>query len=655
VSVLAELGGWIRFAALVGGPGLAAAFALFPDGLRRPGFHGVALALGPPLLGASTALALGMGVPLAAAAHVVLIPAAALTATGFARRSRKPRGPIAPFEVGPFIAAAAVALLCAAIPAAFEWWRVSSDAWTHEGVVRTLVRDGVPPGDPWYAGLTLRYAWIYHAAVAALEIPGGPDRFALMAGLAVVSVTATLLSASDLAALWNPGARGWTLLLLVLGLNALFPAFLPLHLLRALTGDVRGLEAVSGVFDLTPFGWDRVGAFLRSLGGQDFFLNKFLVATPLSLALACYTAWLEAVARAIEEARPANTHVLAAGLLAAGGGLLHPVVGLHLAALVGLAGAASLLALSGDTGRRALAVLFGSAFGLVPVAWFVLTFVRTGEGGHAGLPFDLAPLKLLGLATCLALGLAFGIRRLGHDFRAGGAARWRTFLVLGSLAVAAVIRLPGPSPFFTVDKFAYLAWIPLALASGPAFARFVCARTVPVRFALVVLLFLPVNGLALASRVTDPRVSSRQPWDWPDFLWLRRTLPEDAVLLVPPRDIDLGVFAQRDQYDGIAGDAQLRGYAEAEIGARQALVAQVFAEGTLSEAQRRRLAALGRPVYAVWIEGSDPMWRDMPGQWSRESAPPAPLPARWKLLGHEVYRGHDLRVVEIVSPLGGTR
>ena len=650
MEALAHAAGWFRFVLLAVAPGYAVAFALFPDGARRPGFHGLALALGPPLLGTTTSIALFAGCPAPAASFSVVVAATIFGLIGLGRRRRARVGAEEALDPTGFAVAGAVALVCAAYPFAFEWWRISSDAWAHEGVVRAILREGLPPGDPWYAGLTLRYAWVYHVAAAALDGAGGPDVFAVMAGFSVLAAAATVLAAAAVAALWNPGAQGWTLALLILGLNALFPLFLPLQAIRAVSGEVRGLAALRDVFDLQPFGWDRVGAFLRGFGGQDFFLNKFLVATPLAPALACFAAWLATMTGALREARLSMARAAAAFLLVACGGLMHPVVGLDLAALVGVLGVASFVLFRGDGRRRLVGMLLASGLGILPVAWFVLTFVRTGEGGHGGLPFDLAPFKLLGLGTCLALGLGVAGRGLVRDLTGGDEARLRALVVFAALAVALAIRLPGPSPFFTVDKFSYLVWIPLALAAGGAFAQFLRARRPAVRVLLVVLLFAPVNGLALLARLADPGVTIRQPWQRADFRWMRAELPADAVLLVPPRDIDIGVFAQRGQYYGIDSDAQLRGYAPEDLAARRGLIERVFSKGVLSVEDARRLADLGRPVYAVWTDHAADFWRRTPGAWSDPAE--GPPPPGWERLGRIVHVGVDLQILEIVPPRG---
>lgn len=111
-----------------------------------------------------------------------------------------------------------------------------------------------------------------------------------------------------------------------------------------------------------------------------------------------------------------------------------------------------------------------------------------------------------------------------------------------------MIRIPGPSSFFTIDKFAYFVWIPLALTAGAGLERLLARQGRAMRIAIVVLFFVPVTGLALASRVFDPHAGVRQPWDMPGLVWMRAHLPADAVVLVPYGDPVTSNFTGRDQY-----------------------------------------------------------------------------------------------------------
>jgi hypothetical protein len=169
-------------------------------------------------------------------------------------------------------------------------------------------------------------------------------------------------------------------------------------------------------------------------------------------------------------------------------------------------------------------------------------------------------------------------------------------------------------------------WIPLAIAAGPAFAEFMNARRPVMRALLAVLLFLPVNGLVFASRMADPHNAARMPFDLPGFKFLREQTPRDAVLLVQRGDWESSGFAERDQYFSYGHPAVQLGYDLDEIAARDDLERRLFATGRLTDADRTRLAALGRPVYLVWADFRDPMWRWTPGVLARFQAPAGAKP-----------------------------
>ena len=515
----------------------------------------------------------------------------------------------------------------ALFPALSEWWRIYSDAWTHSGIVRAIEVAGVPPLDPGFAGVPLQYAWIYHAFVAGARVMAGADVYLLMALLAAFALATVVLCAGGIAAGMDRSAVGWTLGLLVLGMNATFPLFLPVQLAHAFTGEVRGWAEVSRLFSLWPLEWDRTGIFLRSLGGEDFFLDKFTVATPFALSLGAMTAWLACFRRWVDGGN--RSELVLGSLLTFAAGLMHPVVGLHLGAVSGLLFALVLVARRDSPGlmRRVPAWGITVLVGLLPVMLYTRSILGRSGGTHQEFPMDLTPLKLLGYVSCLGLGLWFARRPLQRMLRGSDAESAWALALLAAFVVALVVRLPGPSAFFTVDKFAYLVWIPLAITAGPAFAQFLSSRSRPAAAAIALLLFLPVNGLVFATRAADPHNHIRQPWDRATYAWLRAHTPANAVMLTPAADWETAQFAGRDQYFSLGHANVQLAYDLAEIAARSDLVDRLFRTGTLSAGDRARLGALGRPVYIVWTDFREPLWLTTPGTIARAGVALASRPA----------------------------
>jgi hypothetical protein len=626
-------------------PGYACVAWTRPKGASRALRLGTALALGPPIGGAVIALLMLAHLDTRAAAIALLVLGVGSLIASRLRRERNP----APAESrAAWWIAGAFALGTLLFPILSEWWRIYSDNWAHAGIVRVVEVGGVPPLDPGFAGVKLQYAWIYHAFVAGAHALIGVDVFAMMVLLEATALVAVILCAAGAISQAHGSTVTWTLLLLVLGLNALFPLFAPLLVVRAFLGDVRGMSELARQFDLTPLEWDKTGLFLRSLSGQDFFLDKFMVATPFALALAAFAGWIASFKRWLEGG--GRSELALGGSLTLAAGLMHPVVGVFLGASTILAFALA-FATRGDPGARARLLSWSIVvvLGLIPVVLYTATVLGGSGGTHRELPVDLAPLKILGYVSCLGLGLWFAARPLSKMAKGETAERGWALWVLAACVVALVSRLPGPSPFFTVDKLSYLVWIPLALVAGPAFASFMEARSVPARVALALLLFVPVNGLALMSRIADPHNAARQPFGLAGFAYLREHTPADAVLLVQLGDWESMGFGQRDQYFSLGHGAEQLGYDLAEIKARSALEEHLFRTGTLQPDDVARLARLHRPVYIVWADFRDPLWQHTPGTFARFQAPAGPKPA-FDPAFPVVFRSPELEVRAVPLP-----
>lgn len=349
----------------------------------------------------------------------------------------------------------------------------------------------------------------------------------------------------------------------------------------------------------------RATQLLHILGGEDCFLNKFMLPTPLALGLAAYAAFTTSLLRWLRSRDRGELLVAAGATLAAG--LMHPVIVLDLVPVtIGFAVLAIARPATFQLTRRSIVAWTAALLaGAVPAALYTARIMGGAGSSHRHVPFDLSPFKLLGLFSTLALGLLLAARpamRFAHD---GGEKRaWVLWLAL-QLGGAMLIRLPGP-PYYTVDKFAFLAWIPRAITAGPALAERLRRFGLATGMAILLAIFLPVNGLAIAGRIGDPLAAARQPWDLPGYVWMRAHLPADAVLLLPYGDPDTGAFTGRDQYFVDEILASQFGYSTQEVAARRAIVDSFFASDSLTPAQFAHLRTLGRPVYAVWTDFADP-------------------------------------------------
>ena len=129
------------------------------------------------------------------------------------------------------------------------------------------------------------------------------------------------------------------------------------------------------------------------------------------------------------------------------------------------------------------------------------------------------------------------------------------------------------------------------------------------RLALALLIVVPATALALGSHLGDRRAGWHQPWMRPALVELRTGLPRDALLVVPPGDLDTPVFLARDAFDMDKVDGAVRGYDPVELARRHALVDTLYragrvesragpCPGTHGAAGLRGLARPGKPWQA---------------------------------------------------------
>lgn len=594
---------------------------------------GLVLALSPLVGGAAVAVLAVCGVPWAGAFWAVVLGSALAAGLGLRRgRATPAEAAGAPAGAGPraaWIAAVAGLVVLGFGYATSEWWRIASDAWTHEPIVRALLAHGAPPLDPWYAGFRLQYAWLYHAWVAAAVASTGVDPFTWMSVLAVVSFVALALAAGDLVGRLHSPHAGGALAFVLLGLNgALFLTALAVAV-QAMVGKTAGPEVLARAFAGVGANADRTTDLLRWFGTQTWFGNKFAGATPLSTGLAGLVAWLAAFERRLAAPQVERGSALLVAVTAGAAALSHPVLFLYVGAMSVLTLAIAALgtaARRGETLPLAWHAAWPGLIGLVPAATY-FAGILAPSATHLGAPFDLSGPRVLGLVLCTLPALVFGAPVVRRWWMGNARERVWAALTLGALAFTLVLRLPGAWPFFTVDKTSYLLWIPWALAGGGAWAAWTHRAPRVVRVAAIVLVLLPATALSLASRALDPRAGIRQPWNDPGIAALRDGLPRDALLVVPPGDIDTPVFLARDTFDEDKIDGLVRGYDPAELATRHALVDTLYRAGRLEPALVTRLVATRRPVYVVWPDPGLAWEARTPGAGLRRFAALGAVPA----------------------------
>lgn len=599
-------------------PGWAAAGAL---GLREP-FARIGLAV---LLSALVTFACGVVSLLVtrgvgAAATLLTVVAAGLVARAlFARRGR----PVPPRLVPSWSAGlvAAWTLLVIGVYAANPELRFRVDGWFHGAVAARLLAVGLPPDDPYFAGLTLHYPWAWHVVLATTAQAGarfGVSAFDAMAGwsaLAALSLGAWLVvlgrawaGVAGLGAAAADRAGAAAVGLAVVGTNPLGGA---IWLGRGLLGHEGG--AVELARSLSAGATDAMLSTTWRLPHVSLAspVDKFLTPTAFGLAEASLLAF-GALALFIPAAAGWRRFALLAAVALAAL-VFHAASG---PAVLVVALAAALVA--GARGRAALGAWAVAA--AVAAPYLALTLGSWTDGRAAAAPrADMA----LAIVTVGGLILALAGREASRLPRVAAPARAWLVAALVFLALAAGVAMIQRNE----TKFLNLALLALA---APAAVAFVRLR--PAACAALLALTVPAHAIAVTGFVLDrgqdtPGRRVPAPALRAAYAWIgEHTRPGDVFLeAVPPGarepDRDLLVHGPRALLWGGPGYASNWGYPGAELGYRKA-AAEKLAVGPLdSDAVFDLVGKLprSRPTLYAVRRGVHPAAIRLPGggRWTR--------------------------------------
>lgn len=484
-----------------------------------------------------------------------------------------------------------------------EWIRVRSDAWYHAAITHEIALHGLPPQDPYFAGLELQYMWFYHCILVGLRSLWVPDPFTAMTLINAIALVGLGVAIADLSlALGRSEAEArraaWVA---PLGMGALFWILLPLRAARALVGDDRGSEALAGAFRLSPLDISTTRQFLSDFGSHPFFLNKFLVGTAYGLALAFFVLLFAAVVRYLRESRRGD--LFAAGFWLLGLLLLHPLVGV-IAVIAGAVALIGLCLLGHARGGIGLArmVPIGVAFlgsGLLALPY--LLAIRGARSSAQVAPIGFDPWISVALISSAGFGLIFGLpvlRRLWTEKNAG--TRFFCLAVAAIWGLAFFTRLPGPN---TADKFGFLTYLPLGIAAGWWTSR----HLVGLRgWVALILLLGPANLIGWAGYWGDRDRGTRSADERALHAWLADSTAADAVVIDLRERVGVPVLAQRRVYYGSRIYASQWGYDADEIRRRQRLADRSPAGGAPIDTTSWREAAVAvGPGLLLVVRGED--------------------------------------------------
>jgi hypothetical protein len=490
------------------------------------------------------------------------------------------------------------------LPLAHPWWRYWSDGWFHGAVVAQIAHAGIPPEDPYFAGLALQYMWIYHVLVLALSEASRISPMLVMSLVNLQALAGFALCSYLVAVLFRKhyGYGLFAMLTVVFGLNAVVWVFFPLKAMTAFTGHVRGWTELARRFSISPFDMWRARAILTIDANQTFMLNKFIVSTAFSLGL-CYLAafWYGLTLFLSRPSRLSGTIAFAAmlGMLA-----FHPLVAFIMFA--GLIGGAVITyfvrAMLADFSFRrlwGLLLLSAAAFVLASPYLYQVMHLKRSENLFP-LAFSVHRTAALLMACVLVIGLsAFQVKGLLRKRRMLGV--FVTSIVVTLFVVCNIVRLPGPNAF---DKPPFLFFYPLAVIGAWTFADRLTRRHATARYKrkvtlVTLLLLLPINVFALASYYHTP---VPPVWTQPEMSaarWARQHTPRDALFFESGRRVIMLNAGPRRYYWGIESYADQWGYSADEIARRRHVQQALYSSTPLDAAALSDLGALPSEAYVL--------------------------------------------------------
>ena len=495
---------------------------------------------------------------------------------------------------------AVVVVLTAFLPMTREWWRIRSDAWFHAAVVAQIGDFGIPPEDPYFAGISLQYMWFYHVLVLSLSRTLEIDPFRVMALINIQAVAGLGVGAWMLAGVFRRtfAHRLSATLMLLFGFNGAFFVFLPVKAIRALTGEVRGWEEIRRTYSLTPFDYDRVCDFMNVYYNQEFFLDKYMVATAFGLALTFLVAGWYATAEYLR-----TRHISALILL---GGVLVGMLGFHslvgFVMLVAIFGGVCLAWFARDRGAafpmRHVLILLG-----VSLAAFLSTTPYLHEVMHLKekeqvFPLSLSFHKTVGILISCALALTLWLIRRPLLRDTSLHARAFLFGVLSVAAFCLVIRLPCPN---TYDKLGYLIFMPLSILGGIALAELWLERPRARRALAIAMIVCMLPGILLgfAGAFATPDREEVTPAEARLSTWLRENTPRDALLIDDGDRVPFLVTVPRRYVFGLWAYAEMWGYPRLEMSRRVHMRRALYAPRELDATALDELGRVDEPLFAI--------------------------------------------------------
>ncbi|NNF06331.1 MAG: hypothetical protein HKN21_06195, partial [Candidatus Eisenbacteria bacterium] len=505
----------------------------------------------------------------------------------------------------PWLIGLGFALIVASLVVPFEWRRITSDAWFHVAVVHEMSRAGIPPQDPYFAGLGLQYFWFFHTVLLGWQHASSLSPAGTMALLNIVGAGLCVPAAATLGRALNfpKDACRWAGVVILLGMGGMFWALFPIKLITLFYGEVTGMAAVRDLVgdtsNLMPIDTGRIVSIGNS---TSFILRKFLVGTAASWAMLLVLITGASALRFARHRRAAELIFLFLSSL--GAFLFHTIVGG--ASVVAIAGGAFLVFVTGRGPRKpSLWIMFAIALSLVLCVPYLMS-VTSGKESSNMFPLGIHLWAILSLPiTLFGVGLLapFALKRIWK--RGPGPDMLFLGWLLCALGYALLARLPGPNQF---DKPPMILYMPLAVAAGlaiPAIWHKLTRTRSRVWFAVALFMFLvPENCFRAYGFFNDRFFPANWEEEAPLYEWIGENTERDAVVIDAPERTDVLLRAPRRQLYGLETYAYQWGYDAEEMDRRYKLKQEIYkGSGALPKTTVETLRSLSidldAPLYVV--------------------------------------------------------
>lgn len=183
---------------------------------------------------------------------------------------------------------AGFALMIAVLYIVNPFLTVRSDSWYHASVVLEILDRGIPPMEPRFPDVPIRYMWIYHLFIATWKMVSGLPVFASLATFNVIGALCFPYLTTRITGFFRSGKRYLILtpIFAIAGLESVSWILWPAGLVRAFFGEVRGIAEVARMLKEIKLNSSDVIQSLHPYGTWMVnLIDKYITITAFSYSL----------------------------------------------------------------------------------------------------------------------------------------------------------------------------------------------------------------------------------------------------------------------------------------------------------------------------------------------------------------------------------